>query len=121
MKLDLKTLPDAQLAELISAAMAEWQRRLPAVEMQTVTAPDKTVVVLHEPNTEDRDFCLGIIQQLREGKFAYSAERSRYKEIAEQFPDWIRSKRWPADVGGSTGKRWAESAQAIDRAKGRLR
>lgn len=121
MKLDLKALPDAKLAELIVAAMAEWQRRLPTTETQTVTASARTVVVLHEPNAEDQDFCLGIIQQLREGKFAYASERARYKEIAKQFPDWISSKRWPDDVGGGTGKRWAESARAIDRAKGRLR
>jgi len=106
MKIELSQLTDAELANLIAAAMQEWgARREPGVV--TIRNRPAPVVVLHEPGENDKNFCLHIAQRLRRGDYIKAGERGRVAEIAEKCGDWVVEQGLPTERG--TGA-WSKAA-----------
>lgn len=121
MKFDPSRYSDAGLAQLIEAASKELARRLIERGPEVITKPAqaKPPVIIDEPSGEEKQFVFATAEAARKS-FVRSAERSRYKEIYARHESWFKSQRLPSDIGGSTGKKWAEFQGYVDAASSRL-
>ncbi|RTB44095.1 hypothetical protein [Pseudomonas aeruginosa] len=107
MLIDLASISDAGLAELIAQASQELHRRLVEQGPQIVRVPAPAAkVVIDEPPADDKDHALQVKAMLKEGHYIKAAERSRIKEIADKYPAWIRMQQLP--TGAGTGE-WREA------------
>lgn len=102
----LEKLTTAALGNLISAAMAEYQRRLNApVIVKTAEPEPKTVV---SPTKQDIAHVSACLRLLKTGGLIRADDVHEYRRIAREFADWMRLNRYPDDVRGAGARRYVD-------------
>lgn len=110
MNIDLKSMSDADIAQLLQAVASELSARLVSQPAAVMTAPAKPAAdtASLRPDKDDRDFALRIATKLRRGDFVKALERERIAEIAQRFPEWIKAQDLPAVSNHGVWKRLRE-------------
>lgn len=106
--MNLSTLNDAELVELIHKASAELADRMAAPEVKRVPAP-RQMIVMREPPEHQKEFCLRIKTMLQQGAYINASERRQIAELAEDYREWIERQGLPTEKGT---KAWREAKQS---------
>jgi len=104
--IELEKLSTTDLANLISAAMNEYQRRLSApVVMKTTELASPTVIA---PTESDKAHVAACLRLLKTDGIIRAEDVREYRRIARDFADWMRLKRYPDDVRGAGARRYVD-------------
>lgn len=105
--MNLSTMNDAELIELIQKASAELAERAARPEVKRVAAP-KQMIIMREPPEHQKEFCLRIKTMLSTGAYINASERQQVAEIAETYGEWVKRQGLPTEKGT---KVWKEAKQ----------
>jgi len=105
--MNLSTMNDAELIELIQKASAELAERAARPEIKRVAAP-KQMIIMREPPENQKEFCLRIKTMLSTGAYINASERQQVAEIAENYGEWVKCQGLPTEKGT---KAWNEAKQ----------
>ena len=105
--MNLSTMNDAELIELIQKASAELADRAARPEVKRIDAPKQTII-MREPPEHQKEFCLRIKTMLGHGVYINAFERQRVAEIAETYGEWVKRQGLPTEKGT---KVWREAKQ----------
>lgn len=104
--IDLESMSTAALGKLISDAMAEYQRRIAAPTIVQSTDPAPPLV--RAPIRQDESHVTACLRLLRTGGVIRADDVREYRRIANEFPEWLRLKRYPDDVRGAAARRYVD-------------
>lgn len=96
--MNLSTMNDAELIELIQKASAELAERAARPEVKRVAAP-KQMIIMREPPEHQKELCLRIKTMLSQGIYISASERQQVAEIAETYGEWVRRQGLPEEKG----------------------
>lgn len=105
--MNLSTMNDAELIDLIQKASAELAERAARPEVKRIAAPKQTII-MREPPPHQKEFCLRIKTMLGHGVYINASERQQVAEIAETYGEWVRRQGLPTEKGT---KAWREAKQ----------
>ena len=105
--MNLSTMNDAELIELIQKASAELAERAARPEVKRIAAPIQAII-MREPPEHQKEFCLRIKTMLTKGAYIKASERQQVAEIAEAYGEWVRRQGLPTEKGT---KAWREAKQ----------
>lgn len=104
--IELEKLSTSDLSKLISAAMNEYQRRLSAPAFVATLETQAPVVI--PPTEADKAHVSACLRLLKTGGVIRADDVREYRRIANEFPDWMRQKRYPDDVRGAAARRYVD-------------
>ncbi|HCL24276.1 MAG TPA: hypothetical protein DHW46_11895 [Halomonas sp.] len=96
--MNLSTMNDAELIDLIQKASAELAERAARPEIKRVAAP-KQMIIMREPPEHQKEFCLRIKTMLTKGAYIKASERQQVAEIAESYGEWVKRQGLPTEKG----------------------
>lgn len=106
--MEFDKLSTDQLVGLIRAAAEELARRtLIAPIVETAAPPPLIPSDMLAPSAEDREFVKSCLNLSMNGSYVVAADKSRYAEVAEKFPDWFAAKKYPTSIRGRNVTDWA--------------
>lgn len=112
MTINLSSLTDLQILSLISEATAELTARAGKPIVERIKAEEREVVVMREPDEDQKDFVLMIKAKLRRGDYIKSGDRYDVVAITSQFPEWARLQQMPTETGAGAWSRIGERMMA---------
>lgn len=115
--MNLSKLSDMDLIDLIKKASAELSDRMNAPTIERVPSPCN-VVVVREPNDDQKDVVLAIKARLQRGEYITASDRRDVAAITSEFPEWARLQRMPTEHG-TWAWRKAKEFHSLARAKER--
>lgn len=107
MRISLKEFTMPGLLQLMRDVSAEIEARITAPEVQREKAV-RRLIIMREPDDDDKAFCLHIAQKLRSGAYIKADERARVAEIAKDFAPWVIAQRLPTSRGTGPWRKAAE-------------
>lgn len=118
----LAELSDSELAAHISAAMAEFQRRLNTPEPfeHSTAAPvpetpiSKPKRPVKTPADADQRFVRACLRLLRTKGYIKATDKDRYREIVRKHPRWTRNNSYPDTLRGSAANHWLDFISPLD-------
>ena len=121
MKIQFADLPDKDLAELIAAAMQEYQRRIESAPTRTQGEPVDQVApvpataaapprkrAVKTPDEADQRFIRACLRLMRTKGYVRAAEKDRYRDIVKKHPRWTKLNGYPDTLRGSDIDRWLD-------------
>lgn len=111
--MNLSTLNDAELVELIRKASAELAVRMSKPDVERIPAPRETII-MREPPASDKEFCLRIKTMLEKNLYISASERHQVAELAGTYGEWIKRQGLPTEKGT---KVWRIAQQNASRYK----
>ncbi|AVO56153.1 hypothetical protein [Ectopseudomonas mendocina] len=120
--INLAELSDSELAAHISAAMAEFQRRLntpkPVEHNAAAPAPEAPIAKpkrpVKTPAEADQRFVRACLRLLRSQGYIKAADKDRYREIVKKHPRWTKINGYPDTLRGSTANHWLDFNNPLD-------
>lgn len=125
MKIHFADLTDRDLAELIAAAMQEYQRRIESALTRTqgepvaqaapvapvpvpAAAPTPRKRAVKTPDEADQRFIRACLRLVRTKGYVRAAEKDRYRDIVKKHPRWTKINGYPDTLRGSDINRWLD-------------
>lgn len=105
--IELKKISTENLLSLLRDVSQEITERL-ATPIEKREQPVQPVVIIREPDNAKKEYCLHIVQLVRNGEYIRADARRAVAEIAKTFPEWVSKQGLPTESGTWAWKKAAE-------------